>query len=674
MRGGSRVRVGLERGLGKDELEEVNPHLRGGRVENHLGKKTPSTPDRDLNLDLPVLSSRASTRRAHRVEGCVNIVPDISDRVEGCVNIVPDISDRVEGCVNIVPDISDRVEGCVNIVPDISDRVEGCVNIVPDISDRVEGCVNIVPDISDRVEGCVNIVPDISDRVEGCVNIVPDISDRVEGCVNIVPDISDRVEGCVNIVPDISDRVEGCVNIVPDISDRVEGCVNIVPDISNREEGCVNIVHNITDIEEECVNIVPDISDRVEGCVNIVPDISDREEGCVNIVPNISLSSLIRRKQKCEVNIVYLAMNYYHFEYWDIAMAMGVSDSRARPLTRLHAGYIPGRRYLHPTEIRTLISPSSAVELNTTSALANYATEAATKHDDKKIFSLSGLPGQLELFCKSKSGSSGGTTGIHGSIISEQINSPWSAISSPVDVSFLENHQIHPSIVNASIAILTMLILLLLQLQNTGVRKNLCAVARPSYGCELGNKVDIRKYSVEKGRIASSEEMCAFEGVYKATVPSRSFLQKKGVRSSSLTHTIPRRKVVGKLLFASVSLGTGRSRALPLYHPPFGLSLLPELMDVWIACLAVNLSITDRNSSYDPSTSTHSTSWCSLQHPCVYKAFAILTNGQVACTLSFACQDESSSGLRPEFQQFSHCATDNVQTFVRMVDLTSGET
>nr|CAD7398624.1 unnamed protein product [Timema cristinae] len=38
---------------------EVNPHLRGGRVENHLGKTTPSSPDRDLNLDLPVLSSRA---------------------------------------------------------------------------------------------------------------------------------------------------------------------------------------------------------------------------------------------------------------------------------------------------------------------------------------------------------------------------------------------------------------------------------------------------------------------------------------------------------------------------------------------------------------------------------------------------------------------------------------
>nr|CAD7193561.1 unnamed protein product [Timema douglasi] len=45
--------------MGKVELEEVNPHLRGGRVENHLGKTYPSSPDRDSNLDLPVLSSRA---------------------------------------------------------------------------------------------------------------------------------------------------------------------------------------------------------------------------------------------------------------------------------------------------------------------------------------------------------------------------------------------------------------------------------------------------------------------------------------------------------------------------------------------------------------------------------------------------------------------------------------
>nr|CAD7424606.1 unnamed protein product [Timema monikensis] len=37
----------------------MNPYLRGGRVENHLGKTTPSSPDRDSNLDLPVLGGRA---------------------------------------------------------------------------------------------------------------------------------------------------------------------------------------------------------------------------------------------------------------------------------------------------------------------------------------------------------------------------------------------------------------------------------------------------------------------------------------------------------------------------------------------------------------------------------------------------------------------------------------
>nr|CAD7401846.1 unnamed protein product [Timema cristinae] len=46
-------------GNGKVELKEVNQHFRGGRVENHLGKTIPSSPDRDSNLDLPVLSSRA---------------------------------------------------------------------------------------------------------------------------------------------------------------------------------------------------------------------------------------------------------------------------------------------------------------------------------------------------------------------------------------------------------------------------------------------------------------------------------------------------------------------------------------------------------------------------------------------------------------------------------------
>nr|CAD7570868.1 unnamed protein product [Timema californicum] len=55
----SRPRANATSRIGKVELEEVNPHLRGGRVENHLGKTTPSSPDRDSNLNLPVLGGRA---------------------------------------------------------------------------------------------------------------------------------------------------------------------------------------------------------------------------------------------------------------------------------------------------------------------------------------------------------------------------------------------------------------------------------------------------------------------------------------------------------------------------------------------------------------------------------------------------------------------------------------
>nr|CAD7426516.1 unnamed protein product [Timema monikensis] len=69
------------------ELEEVNPHLRGRRVENHLGKTTPSSPDRDSNLGLPVLSSRAQhdkrvSQLRHR-DGPILSLLGPSDRVVG---------------------------------------------------------------------------------------------------------------------------------------------------------------------------------------------------------------------------------------------------------------------------------------------------------------------------------------------------------------------------------------------------------------------------------------------------------------------------------------------------------------------------------------------------------------------------------------------------------------
>nr|CAD7260380.1 unnamed protein product [Timema shepardi] len=49
----------LSPSIGKVELEEVNPHLRRGRVENHLGKTTPSSPDRDTEIRTSISPSSA---------------------------------------------------------------------------------------------------------------------------------------------------------------------------------------------------------------------------------------------------------------------------------------------------------------------------------------------------------------------------------------------------------------------------------------------------------------------------------------------------------------------------------------------------------------------------------------------------------------------------------------
>ncbi|CAG2058173.1 unnamed protein product [Timema podura] len=43
--------------FGRLNIEEVNPHSLGRRVETHLGKTTPSSPERNSSLDLPVLGS-----------------------------------------------------------------------------------------------------------------------------------------------------------------------------------------------------------------------------------------------------------------------------------------------------------------------------------------------------------------------------------------------------------------------------------------------------------------------------------------------------------------------------------------------------------------------------------------------------------------------------------------
>nr|CAD7439328.1 unnamed protein product [Timema bartmani] len=83
-----------------------------------------------------------------------------------------------------------------------------------------------------------------------------------------------------------------------------------------------------------------------------VPDVKRYGEQTLDCL--YGLSSLIQMSQELWVNQ----------EVWSKQEVLALMQENPPPV--------------HPTEIRTSISPSSAVELNTTSTLANYATEAAS--------------------------------------------------------------------------------------------------------------------------------------------------------------------------------------------------------------------------------------------------------------------------------------------------------
>nr|CAD7579172.1 unnamed protein product [Timema californicum] len=51
---------------------------------------------------------------------------------------------------------------------------------------------------------------------------------------------------------------------------------------------------------------------------------------------------------------ILLAVEYTHVEYWDMAVAMGASNSRAGPAARLYADHYPNRRHTSVNVFRRL--------------------------------------------------------------------------------------------------------------------------------------------------------------------------------------------------------------------------------------------------------------------------------------------------------------------------------
>nr|CAD7415637.1 unnamed protein product [Timema poppensis] len=104
-----------------------------------------------------------------------------------------------------------------------------------------------------------------------------------------------------------------------------------------------------------------------------------------SLVSNMSSWALKMFDSSSKIQYGLLTGNIFNMGNFEECLSVNVPDAAHAPLRGQHcivelstrsAKRLEKPPPVHPTEIRTSISPSSAVELNMTSALANYTTEA----------------------------------------------------------------------------------------------------------------------------------------------------------------------------------------------------------------------------------------------------------------------------------------------------------
>nr|CAD7263597.1 unnamed protein product [Timema shepardi] len=279
-------------GIGKVELEEVNPNLRGGRVENHLGKTTPSSPDRDSNLDLPVLGGRAQHDKR---------VSQIRHR-----------------------------------------------------GGEFEGV--------ETVEILKLNTPNHGDRWGG--------SPFEKKILKLCPPLKDHLRG---------DITESAVTIVALTAVRTRGRLT-------RPQVLHLVYHNGNNTLLIRELRFPEVHARGAGGM-LDHQAKDRHRGSEEVYSNLSGG-----RMETPLPPQYTQLGFEprspHLQRASLT-AYGVDSNLKHPVQRTANSLYNetdtlGRvNTVHPTEIRTSISPSSAVELNTTSALANYATEAAVSQHQR---------------------------------------------------------------------------------------------------------------------------------------------------------------------------------------------------------------------------------------------------------------------------------------------------
>nr|CAD7434577.1 unnamed protein product [Timema monikensis] len=196
----------------------MNAHLRGGRVENHLGKTTPSSLDRDSSLDLPILSSQAQHgKRVSQIRhrgGYANTVqltgtwnPDLPvigslvsceiDDLDHAATEPSLASSRKGGCRNSPPwRVLERVGVVVTAVLGAVDE------LIPDKSRMLTGRANstlpeLIPDKSRMLTGRANSTLPVDTVAGGLMRLLALVLD------NATEDVKDPKEELGSRVQDV---------------------------------------------------------------------------------------------------------------------------------------------------------------------------------------------------------------------------------------------------------------------------------------------------------------------------------------------------------------------------------------------------------------------------------------------------------------------------------------
>nr|CAD7427701.1 unnamed protein product [Timema monikensis] len=365
--------------IGKVELKEVNPHWRGGRVENHLGKTTPSSPDRDSNLDLPVLGGRVQhdkcvSQLRHR-GGANHFWPSGRHLTTPYLSMQP----LKRGLGRLYSEeVYTHLRG---------GRVENQFGkITLNTSDRD---LNLNLHVIGSLVYSASSASDHTAIETACSNVsaYPSNTDQSRKPVSALPGRELYHPRFADTAYEIHRQWQHRrLRTFPSVAEAVPNLgaspviLNASPQVSSACTHFLRSMQNIENVGEEhrLYTLKPDdpycghegnvkffysgLSVTVVGSSSLIWCKRSLTPAPFNPTLRLTLMSALKssreilqqRKTKLIVVVFFNTL-----------------------LLLLHDQFTEKPPPVHPTEIRTSISPSSAVELNTTSALANYATEAA---------------------------------------------------------------------------------------------------------------------------------------------------------------------------------------------------------------------------------------------------------------------------------------------------------